>query len=111
MDNEIGHESCPRIKHNRFGVVIKISIFLAIFLAICSDAFAPYFLINCTDNPLESDNLMHSRCVCLANSRVGAIIKTRHPSLLAWPNSWIIGNKKAAVLPDPVGAHANNCRP
>lgn len=42
----------------------------------------------------------------MANSLVGASTKALNPCLLCFPRWCIIGKINAAVLPDPVGAHA-----
>jgi hypothetical protein len=44
--------------------------------------------------------------VWLASSLVGLTITARKPSFLGPARWWITGIRKAAVLPEPVGAHA-----
>jgi hypothetical protein len=44
--------------------------------------------------------------VWLASSLVGLTITARKPSFLGPARWWMTGIKKAAVLPEPVGAHA-----
>lgn len=53
----------------------------------------------------------HSLYVCFANSLVGLNITALNPFFSGPPKWWIIGNKNAAVFPDPVGAQANICLP
>lgn len=40
---------------------------------------------------------------------MGLTIKALNPLFIGLPKWWMIGTKNAAVLPDPVGAHANIC--
>lgn len=90
----------------RFGVVTKISNFLLLVI--------PFFFSNKYVLPSElifksippSTKRKHSRCVCLANSRVGHKIKARKPVCCGAFKSFIIGIRNAAVLPEPVGAQA-----
>lgn len=79
----------------------------------CLLLFGPYFvsawfvlLKMCTRRPMPSTRRKHSRCVCLANSRVGQSINARKPFFFGFFRSRMIGTRNAAVLPLPVGAQA-----
>lgn len=61
--------------------------------------------------PMPSDNRTHSLCVWLASSRVGHRIKALKPCFWGAFRASMIGTRKAAVLPEPVGAQANTCLP
>jgi hypothetical protein len=57
------------------------------------------------------DHKIYNLNVWLASSRVGLTITARKPSFLGPARWWMTGIRKAAVLPEPVGAHAKTWRP
>ena len=100
---------CCKSQTNLLGVVTKISYL--------RDDFTPNFflakltfLIIWALRPVPYDIHRHSRCICLANSRVGANIMARKPAFWGRLNCWMIGIRKAKVFPEPVGAQHIICR-
>jgi hypothetical protein len=57
-------------------------------------------------NKERRDHKVYYLNVWLASSLVGLTITARKPSFLGPAKWWMTGMRKAAVLPEPVGAHA-----
>ena len=58
----------------------------------------------------KGEALQQKLSTCLASSRVGARTRARNPLRLGSLSWCRMGITKAAVLPDPVGAHASSSR-